>query len=149
MTKLKALLAKKDSNKGFTLMEMIIVIAIIAILIALIAPNLISYLNTANETKVKANAKVCYTSANAWVAQMKVAGEAVGKGEITYTGGTETPTKKDGTITVKSTAKLDNSIGAKNWPTTESVVLEFKDGVCVKATYTAADVEDPGVYPTN
>lgn len=155
MTKLKALLAKKGSNKGFTLMEMIIVIAIIAILIALIAPNLISYLNTANETKVKANAKVCYTSANAWVAQQKVkglsVGPATGTATITYSGGGDgkgTKSNMSNDIT-----DLDSSIGADTWATGDTCVLTFEDGVCKKAVYSTTEISatknpDACTYPT-
>lgn len=148
MTKLKALLAKKDSNKGFTLMEMIIVIAIIAILIALIAPNLISYLDTANETKRAANAKVCYTSANAWVAQMKVEGKSVGTGKITYTALTKKGSAESSiAIDEKSLEKLDDSLKADTWATGETCVLEFNaKGVCEKATYTSDG--DKATYPT-
>lgn len=64
----------KTNNKGFTLVELIIVIAIIAMLIAMIAPNLTSFLDTASETTLKANAKTAYTSVNAWVTQQRVAG---------------------------------------------------------------------------
>ena len=41
---------KKMNNKGFSLIELIIVIAIMAILVAIIAPNLTKYLG-----KSKAN----------------------------------------------------------------------------------------------
>lgn len=147
MTKLKALLAKKDSNKGFTLMEMIIVIAIIAILIALIAPNLISYLDTANETKRTANAKVCYTSANAWVAQMKVKGKSIPNCTITYESGKNSNKASvagatiDGTIT----AVLDDSIDCGKWASEEKCVLTFDKGVCTLAVYTSDGKE--GKYP--
>ncbi len=67
---------KKD-NRGFTLVEMIIVIAIIAMLIAMIAPNLTSFLDTASDTTTSANAKTAYTSINAWVTQQRVAGVAL------------------------------------------------------------------------
>lgn len=61
-------------NKGFTLVELIIVVAIIAMLIAMIAPNLTGFLDTASDTTMEANAKTSYTSVNAWVTQKRVAG---------------------------------------------------------------------------
>lgn len=67
----------KGRNKGFTLVELIIVVAIIAMLIAMIAPNLTSFLGTASDTTLRANAKTAYTSVNAWVTQQRVAGVAV------------------------------------------------------------------------
>lgn len=74
---MKNKMKNKQDNKGFTLVELIIVIAIIAMLIAMIAPNLTSFLNTATETTLKANAKTAYTSVNAWVTQQRVAGVAL------------------------------------------------------------------------
>ena len=74
---MKKVRENKTDNKGFTLVELIIVIAIIAMLIAMIAPNLTSFLDTASETTMNANAKTAYTSANAWVTQQRVAGVAL------------------------------------------------------------------------
>jgi type II secretory pathway pseudopilin PulG len=56
---------------------MIIVIAIIAILIALIAPNLVRYLDTANQRKVDAAAKTLYTAVNSYVVEQRAEGNAV------------------------------------------------------------------------
>lgn len=42
----------KNNSKGFTLIEMVIVIVIIAILAAMLVPSLISYLNNAQEKKL-------------------------------------------------------------------------------------------------
>ena len=66
----------QKNNKGFTLVELIIVVAIIAMLIAMIAPNLTSFLDTASDTTLKANAKTAYTSVNTWLTQQRVAGES-------------------------------------------------------------------------
>ena len=64
---LSKLIAKRKQlhtkNKGFTLIELVVVIAIIAILITLVAPNLIGYVNNAKEIKYKAAAKSLYTAA--------------------------------------------------------------------------------------
>lgn len=67
----------KDNNKGFTLMELIIVVAIMAILIALIAPNLTGFLDSATSTSYEANAKSCYTASSAWVTQQRIKGTMI------------------------------------------------------------------------
>ena len=76
-------LKKMKNNNGFTLMEMIIVVAIIAILVALIAPNLTGFLDSASKTSKQANAKSCYTAANAWAVQQRIDGHPVPNSTIT------------------------------------------------------------------
>lgn len=46
------------NRKGFTLIELIIVIAILAVLTALAAPRYLAYINDANVSSMKADAKV-------------------------------------------------------------------------------------------
>lgn len=69
-----------NNNKGFTLVELIIVIAIIAILLALITPNLTAFLGTAEDTAAKANAKTAYSSAFAWATSQRTKGITVPTG---------------------------------------------------------------------
>lgn len=59
---------KKTNNKGFSLIELIIVIAIMAVLVAIIAPNLTKYLgkskkNTDNKNRdeIESTLKTCLT----------------------------------------------------------------------------------------
>lgn len=47
---------KKMNNKGFSLIELIIVIAIMAVLVAVIAPNLTSYLGSSKKKTDNSNA---------------------------------------------------------------------------------------------
>ena len=47
---------KKTNNKGFSLIELIIVIAIMAVLVAIIAPNLTKYLGSSKKNTDKKNA---------------------------------------------------------------------------------------------
>lgn len=59
---------KKTNNKGFSLIELIIVIAIMAVLVAIIAPNLTKYLgksktntDTKNADEIASTLKTCIT----------------------------------------------------------------------------------------
>lgn len=59
----QSLKTKKRSKKGFTLMEMLIVVAIIAILIAIAIPTFTSQLNKAREAVDTANLRSCKSEA--------------------------------------------------------------------------------------
>lgn len=51
--------------KGFTLIELIVVIAIIGVLAAILVPSMIGYLNQARAAKLNANARIAYSAAQA------------------------------------------------------------------------------------
>lgn len=55
------------SNRGFTLIELIVVIAILGILIAILVPSMIGFVNSAKEASVKAEAKTVYTAVQAYL----------------------------------------------------------------------------------
>ena len=57
------MLKKLTNKKGFTLMEMLIVVAIIAILIAIAIPTFSSQLEKANEATDAANIRAAYAEA--------------------------------------------------------------------------------------
>lgn len=57
---LQTLQKKRKSKKGFTLMEMLIVVAIIAILVAIAIPTFSSQLNEAKKATDKANIRSAY-----------------------------------------------------------------------------------------
>ena len=56
---------KKNNNKGFTLMEMLIVVAIIAILVAIAIPTFTGSLNQAREAADQANVRAAYAEISA------------------------------------------------------------------------------------
>ena len=53
----------KNKKKGFTLVELIVVLAILAILAAMLVPALTGYIDKANEKKVIATARQYYVAA--------------------------------------------------------------------------------------
>ena len=64
---------KKNNNKGFTLVELIVVLVILAILAAILVPALLGYIDKAREKQVTTNAEAAYVAAQA------LATEAYGK----------------------------------------------------------------------
>lgn len=64
---MKNMLNKIRNSKGFTLMEMIVVIAIIGILIAIIVPNVAKVIGQAKSTADSANARSAYSATATWM----------------------------------------------------------------------------------
>lgn len=60
----------KNNKKGFTLIEMIVVIAIIGVLAAILVPSLSGYVTDAKTAKGTANARTFYTAAQAAVTSL-------------------------------------------------------------------------------
>ena len=56
---------KKDQNKGFTLVELIVVLVILAILAAILVPALLGYIDQAKSKQTVLNAKSALTAAQA------------------------------------------------------------------------------------
>lgn len=56
---------KKNTNKGFTLVELIVVLVILAILAAILVPALLGYIDRARKNQVVLNAKSYLTAAQA------------------------------------------------------------------------------------
>ncbi len=78
---------KRRNDKGFTLVELIVVLVILAILAAILVPALLGYIDKAREKQITTNAEAAYVAAQA------KATEFYGKNL------TATKTKRDGAVT--------------------------------------------------
>lgn len=80
----------KFNKKGFTLVELIVVMAIIAVLAAILVPTMLGFMKQAKYTEANANAKSIYTAVNTVVADYRVYNKAfVGPGFIIPQNGTK------------------------------------------------------------
>jgi type IV pilus assembly protein PilA len=86
---------KKEGQKGFTLIELMIVIAIIGILAAIAIPQFVSYRQKGYNTKAKGELKSLYTACQAYFADnptvnscstANIAATFVPTSDITFTG---------------------------------------------------------------
>ena len=67
----------KNKKKGFTLVELIVVLAILAILAAMLVPALTGYIDKANEKKILAAARQYYVAAQTVVSEAYANGDEI------------------------------------------------------------------------
>ncbi|CAM4230976.1 prepilin-type N-terminal cleavage/methylation domain-containing protein [Erysipelothrix inopinata] len=96
------LIKKQNNKKGFTLIELVIVIAILAILALILIPAMSGYIGSANTSKNQADARSLFTAASVVAAETKV-GESIDAETATKAGKPDADVKvtrntTDGTV---------------------------------------------------
>lgn len=107
-------LMKKKNNKGFSLVELIVVVLILGILAVALAPQVMKWVDTAKTNSDKNKAKDIESSVNVAVAEAQSKGWTIGDANVTFTvddNATTGVNKLDTTLSscVKEILKLSGS----------------------------------------
>ena len=98
---------RNSKVKGFTLIELIVVIAIIGVLAAILVPSMLGYVQNSRITQANANAKQVYTAVAAELTQASIDGKPISEGEDDGTGWFWTDTITTGDQDVNGLALAD------------------------------------------
>lgn len=121
---------KKNNQSGFTLVELMVVVGIIGILIALVAPNLTSFTAKAKQSQAKVELSGLYTAEKSFQAEYNTY-----HGSLPYIGHIPDGCLNDGTC--NAAAKRTYTVGF----TAQGVLTDVVAGVTGNFTGTGAGVK--------
>ena len=79
----------KNKLKGFTIIELIVVMVIIAVLAAILVPSMMGFMTNARAAKLNGNAKIVYTAAQLALTDASNSGTIVFNSNCIYTGSSD------------------------------------------------------------
>lgn len=98
---------KKSNKKGFTLVELVVVIAIIGVLAAILVPSMLGYVKKSRLKTANANAKTAYNAISGMVTDANTQGTPINPVSLA---GTDYNCKDGATITVTSSSSDEDKI---------------------------------------
>ncbi len=119
------------NNKGFTLIEIVIVIVIIAILAAMLVPSMLSWIDSANQRTFLSAADSIRTGVNTVISEEYAKGGNIDAAQMS-----DTAIAKIGTLTQTTIVKGDGSQAAAD-AKTYRVTWEITDNAVTSLTVTS------------
>ena len=134
---------KEMNNKGFSLVELIIVIAIMAILIGVLAPQFIKYVEKSRESTDITNLDTCVTAVEVYYADRTIPATGV---TISVTSGVFT--SSDGNAALTDAGAAATAVKSSAWTGLQATV-QPTGGVTYagSATYYTAKADGSGYDP--
>lgn len=129
---------KKMNNKGFSLVELIIVIAIMAVLVGVLAPQFMKYVDQGRRSTDIQNAAMIRDAILADIADSKITSDKTGATFVDYTGSPGTTEICASTIT--KAPKVQSSLSGA---TAFTVTCDVTEGTCsvFLGTYELTDAD--------
>lgn len=112
---------KKLNNKGFSLVELIIVIAIMAVLVGVLAPQFTKYVGQSKTSADGTNADTLRTTAASCLADTTCTYAQTTEQTYTINGSAPTAATADGNLFTL----MEAAMGSSNWPSTQSKTTGF------------------------
>lgn len=143
----------KTTKKGFTLIELIVVIAIIGVLAAILVPSMLGYVKKSKISSINTTASSIYKAVNSALTELDEEGADIGAGEaITHASGATTLTSSSQIMLSDGSTAADGKLYDK----IENYFEEVKDvtfkayltgGTC-KVVVCNSDSTYCGTYPS-
>lgn len=112
----------QKSDRGFTLIELVMVIVIIGVLSAIIVPNFVDYVGKSGASSTKANLSIMRTAIQAFRGDNTGTYPADDLANL-VTGGYLPQIPEDGVLEVKTVVNTADGLGGWHWNTTSKVLL--------------------------
>ena len=122
---------KKMNNKGFSLVELIIVIAIMAVLVGILAPQYLKYVNNSKVSTDIANAEQIATTINVAVSDSDTANLSIAAGTASLAGGATLYSDGSRTVVAPKCALDDTAAWSVTWDDVNGVTAITLQGCAI------------------